>query len=151
MSGKRRWSAEDEEYLCENWGTISIPTLASNLGRTEKGIKVRANRLGLGAALESGDYITFNQLMHALQGTHVHAYTLKSWVKNRGMPVHYKRVNKNRFRVVYIDEFWEWAEKHRSFIDFSKMERFALGAEPKWVNEQRGKDAKTVGLQRKDP
>lgn len=149
--GNSRWSTGDEEYLRENWGAVSIPGLAKALGRTENSVKVRSQRLGLGAVLDSGDYVTLNQLMLALKGTNIQTYTLKSWIKNRGMPIHYKRVSKNRFRVVYIDEFWKWAEKHRSFIDFSKMERFALGAEPDWVTEQRRKDMQAFGLQRKDP
>ena len=47
--------------------------------------------------------------------------------------------------------FWEWAEQHRSFIDFSKLEPLALGKEPDWVAEQRRKDYQSFALQRKDP
>lgn len=80
-----------------------------------------------------------------------YSYQMKSWVKNRGMPIHTKRVNACSFRVVYLEEFWEWAEQHRSFIDFSKLEPLALGKEPDWVAEQRRKDYQSFALQRKDP
>ena len=53
--------------------------------------------------------------------------------------------------MVYIEEFWEWAERYRSFIDFSKMEPLALGEEPGWVAEQRKKDFEAYAIQRKDP
>ena len=53
--------------------------------------------------------------------------------------------------MVYIEEFWEWAERYRSFIDFSKMEPLALGEEPDWVAEQRKKDFEAYAIQRKDP
>ena len=76
---------------------------------------------------------------------------MKSWVENRGLPVHTKKVNRCSFRVVYIEEFWEWAERYRSFIDFSKMEPLALGEEPDWVAEQRKKDFEAYAIQRKDP
>ena len=66
------------------------------------------------------------------------------------MPVHSKKVIKNTFKIVYLDEFWKWAEKNRSFLDFSKMEPLTLGKEPAWVNEQRKKDYKSNALQRKD-
>lgn len=49
-----------------------------------------------------------------------------------------------------MEEFWEWAEINRSFIDFSKMEPLALGEEPPWVAEQRQKDFATHSIQRKD-
>lgn len=63
----------------------------------------------------------------------------------------HKKVNRCSFRVVYIEEFWEWAERYRSFIDFSKMEPLTLGEEPDWVAEQRKKDFEAYAIQRKDP
>ena len=145
------WTREEELYLEENWGYVSVPTIAKNLGRSINGIIVRARRLNLGPALLGGDYITLNQLLIAIRGHCAESYTLISWVKNRKLPVHKKKVNNNSFRVVYLEEFWEWAEKNRSFIDFSKMEPLALGEEPEWVAAQRKKDYYSNALQRKDP
>jgi hypothetical protein len=145
------WTDQEEWYLQENWGKYSIPTIANNLGRSLNAVKIRAQRLGLGPALMGGDYITLNQLLFAVKGTNPGGnYTMKSWVKNRGLPVHTRKVINNSFRVVYLDEFWDWAEKNRSFIDFSKMEPLALGAEPGWVAEQRKKDYQSFAIQRKD-
>lgn len=146
------WSSKDESYLQENWGKYSIPTLAKNLNRSVHAIKARAQRMGLGAMLMSGDYITLNQLLIAVKGTNAGGnYTLKSWVENRGLPVHTKKVINNSFRIVYLEEFWEWAEKNRSFLDFSKFEPLSLGAEPEWVAEQRRNDYRSFAIQRKDP
>ena len=148
----KRWTPEEEDYLSDRWGSISIPAIAKHLGRSVNAVKVRAQRMGLGAVLMSGDYITLNQLLFAVKGTNAGGnYTLKSWVKNRGLPVHTKKVVNNSFRVVYLNEFWEWAEKNRSFLDFSKMEPLALGEEPPWVAEQRKKDFQAFAIQRKDP
>ena len=150
--GIKNWKPSEDDYLQENWGKYSIPSIAKHLNRSVNAINVRASRLGLGPALMGGDYITLNQLLIAVKGTNAGGnYALKSWVQNRGLPVHTKRVINNSFRVVYLDEFWEWAEKNRSFIDFSKMEPLALGEEPKWVAEQRKKDFHSFAIQRKDP
>ena len=68
------------------------------------------------------------------------------------MPIHYKkRSNKSRVRIVYLDEFWEWAAEHRSFLDFSQMEEYALGWEPDWVADQRSKDFRKRLSHRTDP
>ena len=151
-SPKKTWLPEEEEYLEEHWGAISLPGLARHLGRTVNAIKVRAFRLGLGGMLSAGDYVTFNQLMLTLtDNAQSYSYQMKSWVKNRGLPIRTKRVDKCVWRIVYLDEFWEWAEKHRSFIDFSKLEPLSLGKEPDWVPEQRRKDFQAFALQRKDP
>lgn len=65
-SSQKTWTPEEERYLEDHWGTVSIPGIAKKLERTVSAIKVRAERLGLGGVLDSGDYVTFNQLMIAL-------------------------------------------------------------------------------------
>ena len=149
---KRTWTAEENEYLAENWGVVSVKTMCKRLKRTEAAIVTQKNKLGLGAFLDCGDYITLNQLLSAVTGSaKAYSYKMTSWVKNRGLPVHNKLVNNTRYRVVYLSEFWEWAEKNRAFIDFSKMEPLTLGEEPDWVPEQRRKDFVAYANQRKDP
>ncbi len=150
MAGQKMWSPEEYLYLEEKWGQIAICTIAENLGRSTQAVRIKAQKLGLGPALMGGDYISFNQLVIALTGHTSDSYQTKSWIENRGFPIHMRRVNQNSFKVVYLDEFWEWAEKNRSFIDFSKLEHLALGAEPAWVDEQRRKDYYAYSLQRKD-
>lgn len=154
MEGERRhkkWTPEEEEFLCCNWGHMTVPGICRALGRSKNAIMVRVNRLGLPPYYESGDYITLNQLYNAVTGGNFGGYQNKSWIKERGMPVHSKRRNKQTVKIVYLDEFWAWAEKNRSFIDFSKMEPLALGEEPDWVAEQRRKDYHAFAIQRKDP
>lgn len=150
--GKRTWTAEEENYLRESWGTVTVDGICRHLNRTKNAIMVRVHRLGLPPYLESGEYITLHQLSRVLGfGASSDKYFLKSWVENRGFPLHYKRRGTATIRVVYLEEFWPWAEKNRSFLDFSKMEPLALGAEPEWVAEQRRKDFQAFAIQRKDP
>ena len=152
MGKVRNWTKEEFEYLEDNWGKVSIPTIAKNLNRSIEGIKQKAFDLKLGAFLQSGDFISFNELAHAVSGSLASdGYKIKSWVENRGFPIHYRRVNQCSFKVVYLKEFWEWAYENRNFIDFSKMEPYILGEEPEWVAEQRRKDMKSASLQRKEP
>lgn len=146
------WTREEFEYLDENWGYVSVKGIAKKLNRTESAVTNQAVRRGLGAFLNSGEYITLNQLTIAVTGSNGnYSYKMESWVKQRGLPVHRKLVNNHRYRVVYLEEFWKWAEVNRSFLDFSKMEPLILGEEPEWVSEQRKKDFEAFALQRKDP
>ena len=152
IKGKRVWTAEDLNYLQESWGRVSIGSLCKQLDRSEAAVMNKVQELGLGRFLDNGEYVTLNQLLIAVTGTTA-AYSYKriSWVENRGMPIHYRLVKEKRVKVVYIDEFWKWAEKNRAFIDFSKMEPMALGKEPEWVAEQRKRDFQGYAIQRKDP
>lgn len=139
MGQARNWTPEEKQYLSDNWGSLSVGTLTKNLNRSENAIRVMAQRLGLGAFLESGDYITWNQFLIAI-GYSESGYQMKSWVENRGFPIHTKRVSSNSFKIVYIDEFWVWAKKNRDFLDFSRFEENVFGAEPEWVKEKRRHD-----------
>ena len=139
MGLNRNWTPAEEEYLQEAWGTTSILTIMKNLNRSRHAIDVRARRLGLGPFLEAGDYITFHQLLLTL-GVSGDGYKTVSWVKNRDFPLHSKRVGTNTFKVVYLEEFWSWAEKNKDLLDFSKFEKNSLGLEPSWVPEKRRHD-----------
>lgn len=150
MPGKK-WTKEQEAYLEDRWGMTSIATIAKNLGRSENAVIVRARRMGLGGFLDAGDYVTWNQLSIALGYGAAYTYKLKSWVKNRNFPMRTKQVKNNKFRVVYLDEFWKWADKNRNFLNFSKFEQYALGAEPGWVAEKRKRDVLAEKQYRKTP
>ena len=151
MGGNRTWTADELDYLAEKWGVIRPAKIGEKLGRSEGAVVQKASKLGLGPFLEAGGYVSLNQLLIAVTGTNAaYSYKMKSWVENRGLPVHTKRYRKNSWRVVYLDKFWKWAEKNKAFLDFSKMEPLALGAEPDWVAEQRRRDTRSNAVQRKD-
>ena len=140
MGRNRNWTKQEEEYLIEKWGTISVKTIAKKLGRSENAILIRKTRLGLGAFLESGEYVTWNQLHLAIGLGAADGYRMISWVKNRDFPVRTKKVRENYYKVVYLEEWWKWAEKNRDILDFSKFEEGVLGYEPDWVKIKRKHD-----------
>lgn len=140
MGQRRNWTQEEVDILRERWGHCAIETIAENLERSRWAVLVKAHRMGLPPWLESGDFITLNQLILSVTGKPMQSYTIGVWIR-RGLPVHQFRRSRNyRVKGVYLDEFWKWAEKNRSYLDFSNMELNALGEEPAWVTEQRKLD-----------
>lgn len=141
LSGYRTWSKKDLEYLMDRWGSVSMATMAINLGRTEGAVQQKASKLGLGPFLESGDYVTLNQLFLALRGSKHQGstYTINQWM-DKGLPVKPKKVKNCSFKVVYLRDFWDWAEMNSTLIDFSKLEKNILGVEPRWLDGQRRAD-----------
>lgn len=137
MGQQRNWTKEEYDYLKDNWGTVSVGSICKTLNRSKHAIMIKVSRLGLGPFLESGEYVTFNQLMQTFGCSNSHSYQNISWIKNKGFPVKMKRVGECRFKVVYLEDFWRWAEKNRSFIDWSRIEKNILGKEPDWVDEIR--------------
>lgn len=138
---QKRWSKEEVDYLEDTWGTLSVTRISTHLKRTEQAILSKVNELKLGEFLENGEYITVNSLLTEIRGNRVNGrnYTINQWIE-KGLPVTHKRVYKDSFRIVYLDKFWEWAERNSTLIDFSRMEEYALGLEPKWLQEQRRAD-----------
>lgn len=134
----KRWTEEEVTYLRDNWGMKSIKTISRVLNRSEKAISMKRHNLNLGAFLENGDYITFNQLLKIV-GYSTNTNIKNSWIR-RGLPLMNKKVNNNSFKVINIDKFWKWAELNQAFLDFSRFTRFSLGAEPGWVEPKRQRD-----------
>lgn len=133
------WQKENVDYLLDNWGIVSVSRLSQILNRTETAVTIKAHKLGLGAFLDNGEYITVNQFFKAIGRNGALTYTLMQWTK-KGFPVKRKKVRNYSFKVVYLNDFWEWAKKYRTIIDFSKFEKNVLGLEPSWVKEQRKAD-----------
>lgn len=48
--------------------------------------------------------------------------------------------------MIDIEDFWKWAEKNKSLLDFSRFDKYTLGAEPDWVDEKRKADFKKLQL-----
>lgn len=139
--GGRRWTDKEIKYLSESWGVTSIPTIASSLGKSITAVERKANRLKLGSFMHCGDYITLPQLWEAL-GLSRLTYRTTDWLKKHEFPFKYKKVRSanRRFKVVYLDDFWKWAENNKELLDFSKLEYLILGQEPEWVDIKRNQD-----------
>lgn len=134
---KKQWTKAEENYLQDKWGTVSIKGLAKVLGRSENAVVVRAQRLGCGAHLAGDTRVSLHQLMLAIYGgVNMGSYTSNRLIRE-GLPVKWHIVKNNRFRVIDIDDFWKWAEKNKSILDFSRFEKYTLGAEPEWVDIKR--------------
>lgn len=132
----RKWTDEEKDYLRENWGRTPIGSIAKKLGRSENAILIKAARWHLGAFLDAGDYISLNQLA-VIFGQ----YNVKTiWVRE-GLPTHNKKVRECRFAIVKLSDFWEWAKDHRELVNFSRLGKYDLGPEPKWVEKARKVDS----------
>ena len=140
MGKGKSWTKEELDYLVDKWGSVSVDTICSKLNRSEYAILNKVYRLGLGRYIDNGDYITVRQLFIAIGYNHFDTYKIKSWIENRGFPVKNKLIKEKRIRVIYLDDFWKWAEENKNFIDFSNFTRYTLGKEPEWVELKRQTD-----------
>ena len=139
MRRSRKWTESEHSSLQDMWGDVSIPTIAKRLNRTVAAVKIKAIKLGLGAHKQCGELITFLELLRAIGQEHNYSY-LKIRLLRDGFPVKHKRIEKCKFMMVCIDDFWKWVEKNKGDISFANFEKYALGAEPEWVSDKRKAD-----------
>ena len=135
----KTWTADEIDYLISAWGNVNMSTITKHLDRSECAIRLKAGKLNLGPFLANGyRYITISNLYKLIRPNTSATYLKTSWVKNRNLPTHnISRSSKTNFIVVYIDEFWMWAEKNQYFLDFSKLEKYQLGPEPENLDKVR--------------
>lgn len=144
---RRRWTKEEIDYLSEKWGNVSKKAMAKTLNRTVKAINLRADQMRLGNFNLSGDYLTLFQLVQAMD-MHNNLYMVYTkWVE-AGLPIKYKTTITRKIKIIYIEDFWKWAEQHQEMVDFSRTEKNILGIEPEWVDVKRKTDGLTKNLKR---
>lgn len=149
MGANRRWTFEEDEYLKEAWGSTSLQSICKHLDRSEQSVINRKHRLGLGAARDNNfEYVTLMRLITTLYGSNdTKSHTYEAYViLPQLLKIYMKPQPKVKRKCVKLSEFWEMAEKNRHLFDFSRLERYALGPEPDWVDEQRRIDGKTKVL-----
>lgn len=139
----RYWTKEEQEYLENSWGDISIPKISKKLNRTIRAVQLKAYELGLGSFTEQGDYITFNQLLRVLGYQNSYKY-LEKRLKKLDFPIKNKKITNQNIKVVHLNDFWKWAEKNKYSLNFAKFEKNSLGLEPDWVDERREEDRKKL-------
>lgn len=139
---KRKWTKEEEHYLQDKWGTLSVQGIANKLGRSENAIVVRAQRMNLGAHLMGSHKVSVNQLMKTIQGGKQQGnWTRDRWIRH-GLPVTRQKVKTSSFLMIDLDDFWKWAEDNQEIINLSLLEENSLGAEPEWAKKKRRIDIK---------
>lgn len=138
-----KWKKEELEYLEENWGSVSIGAMSKRLGRTINGIRAKAIRLGLGSQMQNSDVVSFNILINTLGYKECYSW-MKQVAERYNCPVRTKKLITREVKVVKLEEFWKWAEKHQDILNFKDFVPFSLGAEPKWVNVKRERDRNSL-------
>lgn len=49
---RKRWTKEEREYLCENWGKLKVSSIAKTLKRSHRAVQSQATSLKLGSQMK---------------------------------------------------------------------------------------------------
>lgn len=142
MGKKPNYTKEEIEYLENNWGRKSMTEIANELNRSINGIKLKAERLGLGGILNADEYLSAKQIADILDKQ---ANTIMRWVKNKGLKGKIKIMANGKERGVWrikLEDLMEWLKNNQEWFDARKIIPFNLGTEPDWLKQKRVSDRK---------
>ena len=135
----RRWTKEDEEYLEDNWGCVSMATMTKMLGRSRNAIIQRGYiRLGLGSAAGNNDRITLAEFcrLSGISRDRVNGSVFTA----TGFPCKKKWVLNRQMYMVDLEAALVWLEEHQELFDASKMSQELFATEPDWLIQKRRAD-----------
>ncbi|MGL5330846.1 MAG: hypothetical protein ACRDD7_16380 [Peptostreptococcaceae bacterium] len=139
ISKKRKvWSDSEVEYLKEKYGEISLNRIAIKLNCSKEQVRTKAYNLGLGGLLENSEYLTAKELNEI---TGYSRCVIAKWINEGLLNARKNKVKKvNVFYQINIDDIWKFINSYEKF-DSTRIEKGALGKEPKWIEERRREDA----------
>lgn len=141
---EKTWTQEEDNYLLDELGNITISLMAKRLGRSKGSVENRLWYLGCtGIASSTGSFRVYE--FAEILG--IDPSTVRRWIKEEGLPAKqfYKNGNKDtkgRHYYIFPDEFWRWAKKHQDLVHFKKLQRGVLLPEPDWLEEAIRNDKK---------
>ena len=141
IKSSKFWTEEEIDILHTYYGAKSLKKLSELLGRSEGAVLNKRNKMKLGPSYYHNEFLTIKDLERSFK---VSSKKIKQiWISEHGLNVNERvLIREKRYSRVRLDVFWRWANNNKEIIDFSKLEKGALGKEPKWVEEKRLKDSK---------
>ena len=138
MGRGRKWSKSDINYLDEYWGRNALKYLSIRLKRTEKAIVVKSKRMKLGASTRADEYLTARQTASVLN---IDSYIVLRWVEKCNLKAVKKiMLYKREFILIKHCDLCKWLKNNQDRFDSRKIELFALGYEPQWLQNKRRED-----------
>ena len=131
-----KWTNEDENFLKEKWGEISIKSIAKKLNRSYNSVRLKAQRLGLETASNSAEFIKVRYIAEALGK---HKNTINDWIKSGKLKASSKRFTNTKIRVIKLPDFWKFAATYPQLINWVYFSPNSLGIEPKFIKDIRNK------------
>ena len=125
----RRWTQEEIDFIENNYGIKTNQYISKKLNRTESAIVCKATRLGLGRRASDQGFFTVTEFSHLI---HLRPKTIKSWQKE-GFKFKTKKTNKTTYKLISLNNFWEFVKDKRPNILWNLIPIGELGAEPDFM------------------
>lgn len=129
------WTYDQEQYLLDAYGNVTLPFLCNKLGKSMDSIKQKYKDLTghCDPYIASGLYSP-REVAPVLGVEH---RTVIDWIRHRGFPA--KRLHKDEdYHRYYIEpsEMWKWVEENKDRIPFAHVKQGVFLPEPIWLAQE---------------
>lgn len=129
----REWTKEEFEILYKNVGRKNVPAIAKEINRKATAVYYMMDKIGLTNIKDCTYKITLNQLAKIIK---IDNRAIKRWIDTGLLKAKYKALLfTGKCYFIDINDFWKFAEKNKSLLNFKKIERKALIPEPNWLDD----------------
>lgn len=125
-----KWMPEEELYMERYYLLRPVNKIAEKLNRSVSSVKHKAARMGLNHYTNSYHARTIASCFK------VDFLVVKRWIEKFGLPCKTLKCSNGTRYMIEADDFWNWAEKHRDIINWSKYERLSMCPEPGWLEDE---------------
>lgn len=140
----RKWTEEEIEYVLSWYGKRAIGTISKNVGRSESAVKNKVYKLGLELKTNQA-WVTLKDFC---ESTSLSRSSVQYWIDYRNFPARKVKNVSTKYLQVDPKHFWVWAAEHKHLIQWIDFPKYALGDEPKWVDEARKASRNRVNKRR---
>jgi hypothetical protein len=128
---RKNWTERETKYLESYYESRSVEYIAKKLGRSIPSVKHKAQQIGLNSY--ASDSIRLKTLANCFC---VDSRVVHRWMEKYGLKMKTESHGKRTMYSIYVKDFWEWAEKNRQVIQWSKYQVGSLIPEPDWVSDE---------------
>ena len=132
MAGKK-WTKEEEEMLMDNWGKLSIETIAKRINRTADAVELKGRRLQLGRQMTA---YSSTEVANILGISHRTIYNYMS----TGIIEAKKDKTKMKRYVSTEAQIRKFMREHQDLWDTRKININLYSRKPKWYLEKEKAD-----------
>jgi DNA-binding CsgD family transcriptional regulator len=152
-----KWTIEEEEYLMNKWGKMTVANISKKLGRSENAVLLKAHKLGLkNQVIANGTYLRPKDIADMLN---IEIRNIYNWLD-------YGYINYRKFKIksikkyqITMDSFKEFLHKYQNlwnakfadlilikscFINCTAVSNYDDYTLPLWLEEKISKDVTLI-------
>ena len=132
---RKKWTKDEREYLCDNWGKLKVSSIAKTLKRSQKAIENQAYYLNLGSQMK---WYSPNEIAYMVG---LSLYTIKRYMDSNKLE-HIRDKTKSKRRMSSENQIKRFMKNYQDLWDSRKVNINLINTKKKWYLDKVENDKK---------